>query len=110
MPRRTVEVVPRPEVSDDLRNLGSRDLIREALQYIVDLRNKPFLGRPLENLPHIGDLSDCRKIFFDEARYRIVYRLLPDEKNPTTVDVITVGPRAALGAYMTALTRLGRAK
>lgn len=110
MTRRSVEVVPRPEVSDDLKNLGSPDLIREALQYIVDLRNKPFLGRPLENLPHIGDLSDCRKIFFDEARYRIVYRLLPNEENPKTADIITVGPRAALGAYTTALKRLGREK
>lgn len=108
MPKRRIEVVARPEVSDDLKNLGSADLVREALQYIVDLRDKPFRGRPLENLPHIGDLSDCRKIFFDEARYRIVYRLLPDEKNPTKADVIAVGPRAALGVYLSALERLGR--
>lgn len=41
-------------------------------------------------------LSDCRKLYFDEAedvdpRYRIIYRLLPDEDRPAKAEVIRIG-------------------
>lgn len=104
----TVEVRPRPEISEDLRGLGSNDLRLEALRYIVALAKKPRLGQRLENLPHTGDLSDCRKLYFNEARHRIIYRLLPDDRRPTEVDVIAVGPREAEGVYVEAVRRLER--
>ncbi len=104
----TVEVKVRPEVSDDIRALPSDDLRREALREILEVKNHPFRSQPLGKLPATGDLSDCRKKYFDQARYRVIYRLLPDEKNPTEADVIAVGPRVGLTVYNEAIKRLGR--
>src|SRR6266536_3731832 len=104
----TIEVVPRAEISEDLRNLPTNDLRFEAIGYLVRLRTEPYLGRPLGMRLLTGDLSDCRKIFFYEARYRILYLLLPDENRPKQADVIAIGPRAALAVYNDAVTRLGR--
>lgn len=61
----------------------------------------------------MGDLSDCRKLYFDERsdvppRWRIVYRLLPDEAVPWSVDVVSIGRRAYAEAYVLAAQRLGR--
>jgi hypothetical protein len=104
----TVKVTPRGEISADLRALPSADLRREALTFIVRLRQEPYLGQPLGIHPVIGDLSDCRKIFFDQARYRILYRLLPSDQRPQEADVIAVGARAAFAVYNAAIQRLGR--
>jgi ParE toxin of type II toxin-antitoxin system, parDE len=104
----TVDVVVRAEAEEDLRALGSNKLRLEAVKLIVALKIAPRLGRPLEHNPQTGDLSDCRKLYFDNARHRIVYRLLPSERKPTTVDVIAVGPREALEVYEAAVERLGR--
>jgi hypothetical protein len=103
-----VEVKVRPEVSDDIRALPSDDLRLEALREILEIREFPFRSKPLGKLSTTGDLSDCRKKYFDHARYRVIYRLLPDEQNPTQADVIVVGPRVGLTAYNEAIQRLGR--
>ncbi len=47
-----------------------------------------------------GDLSDCRKLYFDETtdqspRYRIVYRLLPTAERPTDIEVLAIGLKLA---------------
>ena len=108
-----VEVTLWPQVREDFRALPSDKLRWEAMRYIVILREKPKLGIPLTDHPIWGDLSDCRKIFLDEAhdadpRWRIIYRLLPDESNPTTADVIMVGPREDDQVYRTVMQRLQR--
>lgn len=68
---------------------------------------------PLRTHPTMGDLSDCRKLYFDERkdmppRWRIVYRLLPDETQPRSVDIVSIGRRAHADAYLLAARRLGR--
>ncbi|MFL5964665.1 MAG: hypothetical protein ACJ757_17450 [Gaiellaceae bacterium] len=97
----------RDEANEDLRNLSSAALKFEVLKFLIRLERDPKVGRPL-GLHGVGDLSDCRKIFFDDARHRIVYRLLPDEEAPVTADVIAIGPREALAVYINAVARLGR--
>ena len=99
-----------PQVAADLADLGSAALQREALGYMKRLRREPLLGRPLGKQALTGDLSDCRKIFFNGAEHRIVYRLLPDERKPQEVYVIVVGPRAGLVVYKEAVRRLGRSQ
>ncbi len=102
-----VEVVLRGEAQEDLRNLGTSALKLEAAKFLIRLEGEPTIGRVLG--PHeVGDLSDCRKIYFDGARHRIIYRLLPNEHTPTTADVIAIGPREALAVYVSAIERLGR--
>lgn len=105
----TITVLPRQEVSDDLRKLGSNALRLEASMKMVELESHPYMGQPLGIHPTTGDLSDCRKIPFDNYRHRIVYRLRPNEMKPTEADVIVVGPREALEVYDLAVSRLGRA-
>jgi hypothetical protein len=83
------------------------------MRYVVRLKNEPFLGRRLQQHRSLGDLSDCRKIYLDEAhdidpRWRIIYRLLPDEQNPEVAEVIIVGPRDRDAVYLAAMTRLQR--
>lgn len=91
----------------DLGRLDQR-LLEEAFGLLVRLTESPRLGRPLEEHGDVGDLSDCRKIYFNETRHRIVYRLVPSDEAPSAVEVIAVGPRADLRVYYDAVRRLGR--
>lgn len=71
-------------------------------------------GLPLEEREGTADLSDCRKIYFDldpreeRPRFRLVYRVLPNEAHPTRVQAVAVGYRASLDAYVRAARNLGR--
>ncbi|MBA2359834.1 MAG: hypothetical protein H0V79_02675 [Actinobacteria bacterium] len=109
-----VSVTVRPEIPGDFQNLPTHDLRLEAARYLLRLRDHPWLGLPLADHPKLGDLSDCRKIYFDEhddipPRYRIVYKLSLDESGQAKgVDVVIVGPRASEQVYREALARLGR--
>lgn len=108
----TVEVNVWPEVSADFRALPVK--VRwEALRYMAVIREKPRFGIPLKKHPTLHDLSDCRKIYLDashdvEPRWRIVYRLLPDEDSPATAEVIVIWPKESEAAYHEAARRLGR--
>lgn len=109
----TIAVDVRPEVSGDFRDLPTDTLRWEALRYLARLKEEAYLGRSLQDHPELGDLRDCRKIFLDERhdvdpRFRIVYRLLPNETNPEVADVIIIGPRAEAAVYLDALKRLRR--
>lgn len=98
----------RKELEEDMSALATDALRREAAKMMLRLKREPFLGQPLRRHPVVGDLSDCRKVYFDSARHRIVYRLRPDEQAPTEIEIVAVGPRAALDVYTSAVRRLGR--
>lgn len=100
------EVQLRDEAAEEFRNLQTRPKF-EAAGLLLRLETEPLFGLPLGDQPP-GDLSDCRKIYFDDRRLRIVYRLLPSAQNPLTADVIAIGAREALEVYEIALERLGR--
>ena len=85
------------------------------MQIVVDVSTSKLEGVPLEDHPSVGDLSDCRKVYFDEddegkPRFRLVYRLLPNEVEAIEVEAVAVavGRRAAMDAYVRAARRLGR--
>jgi hypothetical protein len=103
----------RPEARDDIKNLPSENLKRRAIQIIVDVSNGVLVGRPLEDHPSVGDLSDCRKVYFDDQeedkpRFRLVYRLLPNEVQAVSVEAVAVGRRRLMDVYVQAARRLGR--
>lgn len=108
---RTLKLVILDECRDDIRDLPSRNLQRLVLQRIVDLKAGRLQGRPLRDQGG-RDLSGCRKLYVGanpalrKPSHRIVYRLLPDEAHPSTLEVIAVGPRADLAAYRDAALRL----
>lgn len=103
-----LRAVTREDLQADFDALPTDDVRREAAKMMLRLKRRPHMGQPLSVDARVGDLSDCRKVYFDEARHRVVYRLLPDEQAPTEVEILAVGPRADLEAYKAAARRLGR--
>jgi mRNA-degrading endonuclease RelE of RelBE toxin-antitoxin system len=83
-------------------------LLREAYAEIVSLKSWPLKGQRLQGHPETGDLTGCRKLYFNEGRHRVIYEVLPDEQNPQIVRIIAVGRRANMQVYRVAVTRLGR--
>jgi hypothetical protein len=107
------EVTLRREIQADFAALPSDDHRRQAVGFLIRLRDAPLLGQPLGHHPGVGDLSDCRKVYFDRAPnrppgFRIVYRLRPSAEEPDEVDVIAIGPRADAEVYLESVRRLGR--
>ncbi len=102
------------ECKADFAGLPTDNLRRVAVQIVIDVSNGDRTGEKLGELASTGDLSDCFKIYFDERddikpRFRLVYRLLPRGGiEAVLVEVVSVGRREALAAYVTAAQRLGR--
>ncbi len=74
----------------------------------------PRVGKPCGFAFSTGTLSDCRKLYFDEAedmgpRYRIIYRLLPNEDEPAKAEVIRIGLKVPYGDEDEIYRQVGRA-
>lgn len=78
-------------------------LKRRAVELLAEVsKGNPKLGKPCGFAFSTGNLSDCRKLYFDEQpdvepRYRIVYRLIPDEDRPVKAEVIRIGLKVPHG-------------
>ncbi|WP_258059280.1 hypothetical protein [Clavibacter michiganensis] len=116
-------VAIKPAFGDDLEALvkseggphGEPDpLAARVIDLLLLIASGDLRGQPLEERAGTADLSDCRKLYFDldpreeRPEFRLVYRLLPNEDAPTTVQAIAVGYRANLDAYVRAARNLGR--
>lgn len=102
-----------PQVLPDLQALGHEDdaLVDAAMQAIIDLAERRKIGKALGERHVSGDLVGTRRLKFDLAgqrpeRFRVVYRLLPDESAADTVEVISVGRRGGHAVYLAAVARL----
>jgi hypothetical protein len=109
----TLQLTKSPGFEGDLFALPSRALMERALTLLVEVARGNLTGQELEKLVATGDLSDCRKIYFDvdnnqKPRYRLVYRLTPDEVRAVAVEAVAVGERRSLDAYVRAAKNLGR--
>ena len=98
MVRKSLHRSLRPEAVNDVKNLASENLKRRAIQILVDVSRGEVKGKPLMDHPSVGDLSDCRKVYFDDQdggkpRFRLVYRLLPNEVEAVEVEAVAVGLR-----------------
>jgi hypothetical protein len=104
-----------PTAKQQLLDLPSKDLKRRALELLSQVsRENPRLGKPCGFAFSTGNLSDCRKLYFDEQRdmdprYRIVYRLAPDEDSPTKAEVIRIGLKVPYGDEEQIYRQVGRA-
>lgn len=93
-----------------------RDAQRRALELLGRVAGGELqLGKPCGYQSRTGNLDDCRKVYFDVALdrspgYRLIYRVLPDERSPREVEAITVGPKYtydAAGSRDTIYVRVG---
>lgn len=104
-----------PSAKQQLIDLPSPDLQRRAFQLLSQVSKKnPRLGKPCGFAFSTGNLSDCRKLYFDERpdmdpRYRIIYRLLPDEDKPAKAEVIRIGLKVPYGDEEHIYRQVGRA-
>ena len=111
-------VAVKPGFEDDLVALvknegGDQSIAQKVFELLAHVAKGELSGLPLDARGSTGNLSDCRKIYFDtnpksQPRFRLVYRLLPNEKNPTRVQAVSVGYRANLDAYVRAARNLRR--
>lgn len=103
-----------PGFKADIAELPSRDLKVRALELLARIARGELKGKPLDARVATADLGDCRKIYFDlptyggKPRYRLVYRITPNEVSAVAVEAIAVGERARLDAYLRAARNLGR--
>ncbi len=88
-------------VEGDLRGFDNRvrKLIAKQLQKIAA---SPELGELLGNKAGF-DLSGCRKMYVDNKRVRIVYRIVEDK---IIIEAIAIGIRDEMGVYEDAAQRL----
>ncbi len=92
---------------------------RGAINALVGIRDNPWAGA--ENRARAGSrhIADGRHLYFDrdgyqgrrpgDRRFRIVYRLEPDDGAPATATVYAIAERANLRAYKLAESRWPRA-
>lgn len=85
-----------------------------ALDQLVLVRDGKVAGAPLGQHIKTGDLSDCYKLYFDpdgsrKPRFRLVYRYTPNEIQAVAIQLVAVGERSNLEAYLLASSHLGRA-
>lgn len=95
----------------DFEKLPTRQLAYVATERIKSLAYGEIRGTRLSNLPEIGDLSECFKLYFDESRnisprYRIVFKYIPNSKSPSILLIIAIGKRENYEVYLTAVLRL----
>lgn len=100
-----------PAAPADLLALNAADeqLADAALTALDDIAYHRQRGKVLGRRNISGDLSGLYRIRFDAPgqrpqRFRIVYRLTPAEQ-PTTVEVVALGPRADHAIYREAVAR-----
>ena len=113
--QKRVQIFLRDGFLADVESLGDQVLKDVALALIKNLSKGKLRGKPLENYPEVGDLSDCFKLYFDVRKdmspgYRLVYRQLTSgEIEGVSIEAIAVGRRQAFEIYKVAVKRLGRA-
>lgn len=104
-----------PGFGEDVRNLLRPHQI-VVLNLLFDVANGKVRGLPLEHRTGTGDLSDCRKLYFDadpafddSPRFRLVYREMgPGAVRAVQIQAVAAGRRAHLEAYQRAARNLGR--
>lgn len=98
----------------DIDDLPSVALRKRAIELLAHIAKGEVRGSPLDARVATGDLSDCRKLYFDadpsnpKPNYRLVYRLMPSEADAAEVQAVAVGERFELDAYLRAQRNLGR--
>ena len=95
------------EASEDYKNLDGSINQKESGKKLDDLSNNPFSGEHLGNKFNI-DLTGFYKIYVDNKKIRIVYRLIGEEIE--IIEIRGIGKRDKEEIYKTIGKRLNRRK
>jgi len=90
-----------PEALKDLEKLDN-SVRRLVFKQLNKLAISPELGELLGNKAGF-DLAGCRKMYVDNKRIRIVYRIF---ENKIIVEVVAIGERDGMDVYENAAERL----
>ena len=89
------------DVKKDFKELGHRVSIL-ALKKIEKIAQNPIIGDELGNKSNLN-LSGLRKVYIDNKRVRIVYKIIEDK---VMVFIITIGKRDDMEVYKKTLKRV----
>ena len=89
------------EAEQDFDNLD-KAIQKYAFTQFKELTNSPELGKPLGKKTGM-DLTEYRKLYFFQKKYRIVYKL--DEKNEEVI-IFAIGKREDMKVYREIAKRL----
>jgi mRNA interferase RelE/StbE len=92
------------DVEKDFKDLGNRVTIL-ALKKIEKLLENPIMGDKLGNKANLN-LTGLRKVYIDNKRVRIVYKVI---ENKIKVFVVAVGKRDDMEVYKKASSRINNA-
>ena len=119
-PNRQVAVTLSDEAKSDMKVLAAstapedqtaeRALAIEVAKVAFEIQDHPWVGGPLRDDGKIPRIGDLRKVAFDPSasgppRFRLVYRLKPNDRNPTVAEIVAIGPRRNMTVYRTASKR-----
>jgi len=90
-----------PEAEKELAKLNKsiQVLFTKALKKIL---KSPELGLDLGNKNNLN-LAGCKKMYFDNKRYRIVYKVFEDE---VLIHIVAIGKRDKMDVYTKASERV----
>ncbi len=108
-----LKIIYQALVSKDLDELESPALRQVAIESFYQIARGELRGKRLETHSRTGDLSDCFKIYFNKSKdrspkYRIIFRYLPNLKEPKSLEIVAVGIRKNMSVYIAAVERLNR--
>ena len=95
------EIILHPQINDDMKELSYMQQ-RLVLKQLKKIATSPELGDFLGNKSGYN-LSGCRKMYVDNKKIRIVYRI---EEQRIVVEVIALGKRDEMEVYKKAAQRL----
>ena len=119
-PKRQFSVTLSDEAKGDVKLLAAsvgegdptaeRGLAIEVAKVAFEIQDHPWVGEPLRDDGKIPRIGDLRKVAFDPSasgppRFRLVYRLKPNDRNPTVAEIVAIGPRRNMTVYRTASKR-----
>lgn len=98
-------------IIQDIKQLPP-DVRKECFEMLTKLQSNIHMSKPLKN-KNGNNLSDCYKILFYNAKYRIVYRKCGIDSYELlgvkpSAEIIAIGRRDGQEVYNIAAERLGR--
>lgn len=92
-----------PKAWEDYENLDD-SLLYEVDLYLSEIENNRFFGQPLQD-KNGRDLSNCRKVYFNNYKHRIVY-FIDSDGIVHISNIVAIGARANEEVYIVAHERL----